>query len=335
MLAMRLGFLFVLIICALAPWAAADTFPARRCVNLGNALDAPREGEWGYRIRSFHLQAIARAGFDSVRLPVRFSAWTEPKPPYRINEKLLRRVDEVIAQSRQNGLAVVLDVHHYYELHRDPDNHSARLAAIWRQLAERYRSQDDRLVFEILNEPEGAKMNAAAVERLHAASVAEIRKISPRRWVVLGGPDWSSVRGVRGWRPSIDARTALTVHYYDPYEFTHQNAPYMRKPPQFPRRWGEPADLARIRQDARFAAAWAQSLGAPLFLGEFGVVETAPLDERAAYVGAVREAFAAEGAGWCVWMFASNNPIWDVHRRRFIPELLEALIPRRRVAAAQ
>jgi len=41
----------------------------RRGVNLGNALEAPHEGDWGYTIAPDHLIAIAGAGFDGVRLP--------------------------------------------------------------------------------------------------------------------------------------------------------------------------------------------------------------------------------------------------------------------------
>ncbi len=62
----------------------ADVFPPaeairqmRRGINLGNALEAPREGEWGYRIEREHLRLIRAAGFDSVRIPIRWSARPE------------------------------------------------------------------------------------------------------------------------------------------------------------------------------------------------------------------------------------------------------------------
>ena len=44
--------------------------PIKRCMNLGSALEAPQEGEWGYVIRRDDLVRLKDAGFDTVRLPV-------------------------------------------------------------------------------------------------------------------------------------------------------------------------------------------------------------------------------------------------------------------------
>ena len=46
--------------------------PVDRCMNLGGALEAPNEGDWGYTIRAEDLETIKAAGFDTVRLPVRW-----------------------------------------------------------------------------------------------------------------------------------------------------------------------------------------------------------------------------------------------------------------------
>ncbi len=45
-----------------------------RGVNFGNAFDAPSEGEWGVVLQEEYFQAAKDAGFDSIRLPVRWSA---------------------------------------------------------------------------------------------------------------------------------------------------------------------------------------------------------------------------------------------------------------------
>ena len=45
-----------------------------RGVNLGNALEAPREGEWGIVLEEAFFRLIAEAGFDTVRVPIRWSA---------------------------------------------------------------------------------------------------------------------------------------------------------------------------------------------------------------------------------------------------------------------
>ena len=55
----------------------AATFEANarlgRGVNLGNALEAPSEGSWGLYLKEEYFKDIAEAGFDSVRVPIRWS----------------------------------------------------------------------------------------------------------------------------------------------------------------------------------------------------------------------------------------------------------------------
>lgn len=52
---------------------------AVRGVNLGGLLDS-REGVWpGWELQAKHLSAVAEAGFDCVRLPVRWWEQSSPK----------------------------------------------------------------------------------------------------------------------------------------------------------------------------------------------------------------------------------------------------------------
>ncbi|HKD37098.1 MAG TPA: hypothetical protein VKB78_09865, partial [Pirellulales bacterium] len=74
------------------PEIAADPFfktmTARfgRGINLGNALEAPHEGDWGVTLKESYFEAIASAGFDSVRIPVRWSAHAAESQPYTIDK---------------------------------------------------------------------------------------------------------------------------------------------------------------------------------------------------------------------------------------------------------
>src|SRR5688572_15936443 len=115
--------------------APAPPFPMRRGVNLGNALEAPNEGEWGYRIEDAHLAAIADAGFDGVRLPVR---WDQHIDGDRVAEAHMTRVAEVAGWALERGLKVQLDVHHYAALIENPARETQRFLALWRQIAERF-----------------------------------------------------------------------------------------------------------------------------------------------------------------------------------------------------
>lgn len=57
----------------------AQTYAANarigRAINLGNGLEAPNEGAWGLYLKEQYFVDIAEAGFDSVRIPIRWSAY--------------------------------------------------------------------------------------------------------------------------------------------------------------------------------------------------------------------------------------------------------------------
>src|SRR5262249_45807118 len=149
---------------------------------------------------------------------------------------------------------------------------------------------------------------------------------NPDRLVVVGGPEWNSLRGLSQWTPPDDPHLALTVHYYDPFPFTHEGAQWINPTPHFGRRWGTPQDRADLVRDANAARDWAAAHDLPLQFGEFGANERLPMDQRAAWTRAVREAFEGAGGGWCVWAFAAGFRIYDPDKRRMIPEIRDALL---------
>src|SRR6185436_11835887 len=92
-------------------------------INIGNALEAPREGEWGMTLKEEYFEAIAQAGFKGVRIPIRWSSHAAEQPPYTIAPSFFERVDWAIEQAVSRKLSVVINVHHYGELDQEPDKH--------------------------------------------------------------------------------------------------------------------------------------------------------------------------------------------------------------------
>jgi endoglucanase len=64
-----------------------------RGINLGNALEAPAEGVWGVTLEEEYFQTIKDAGFDAVRIPIRWSGYADDTPPYTIDPAFFERVD--------------------------------------------------------------------------------------------------------------------------------------------------------------------------------------------------------------------------------------------------
>src|SRR6478736_80535 len=63
-----------------------------RGINLGNALDAPREGAWGVTLEEKHFEMAKAAGLDHIRLPVRFNSHAKNEAPYTIEDSFFKRV---------------------------------------------------------------------------------------------------------------------------------------------------------------------------------------------------------------------------------------------------
>ncbi|MFL7810573.1 MAG: glycoside hydrolase family 5 protein, partial [Anaerolineae bacterium] len=164
-------------------------------VNLGNALEAPTEGEWGVVLEEEYFRLIAEAGFDTVRVPIRWSAHAMDEPPYTIDEAFFQRIDWVIENALSNGLNVVIDIHHYDEFVEVPGTHKERFIAMWRQIASRYGDMPDGLYYELLNEPYGDVM-AWMWNTIVADTIAAIREVDKVHTLVIDGTDWASASGL-------------------------------------------------------------------------------------------------------------------------------------------
>lgn len=298
----------------------AEALPVERCINLGNALEAPTEGEWGYVIQRDHITSVAKAGFDTVRLPVKFSGrWNGE----RIDPALLARVDEVIGWAREDGLQIILDLHHFDELMQAPGAYADDFFAIWQDIAAHYRDAPNDLIFELLNEPSYELTTEGAVA-LFDRVVPMIRSIHPERWIILGGGRWSAATEMAGL-PVYDERTAHTFHFYLPFEFTHQQAHFIDQPPP-PRGWGTAQDRA---ETATELARGLSHDSAPVLLGEFGVYEAAPEQDAIDWLAFVARAADSAGVGWCVWSIAPPFAILETESGTWRDGRLGALMSER------
>lgn len=304
---------------------APAPFPMRRGVNLGNALEAPFEGDWGYRIEAAHLSAIAAAGFDGVRLPVRWN--THMSGANRIDAAFLRRVTEVVSVANASGLIVQLDVHHDDALIANPQRERARFVSLWQEIGEAFAAAPDAtLLFELLNEPNGAAWDGALLTDLQAETIGIVRESNPTRLIVVGPGNWQNIDALSRWMAPDARNIAVSVHYYEPHAFTHQNAEWLgAEAPRYDRAWGAASDIRAVGAQIAQAADWGAAQGLAMQLGEFGANARAPLAQRAAWTRAVREACESRAMSWCVWDYAGAFAVWDRERGAFIPEMSAAL----------
>ncbi len=308
---LRLSLSLLLLLPTLAP--AADIAAANRAlgrgINLGNALEAPREGEWGLTLQPEYFEAIRSAGFDSVRIPIRWSSHAKLEPPYTIDPRFFERIDWAIDQARSQGLVAVINIHHFEELDKNPDRFEAMILALWHQIAARYRDRPGTLYFELLNEPHD-ELTPDRWNAMIPPLLAVIRKANPDRPVIVGPGQWNGFRSLSTLRlPESDKNLIVTFHYYEPFEFTHQGAEWAGPQAQkwLGRTWtGTPEQLKKLTDDLDSVARWSKEHRRPIYLGEYGAYSKAPIDSRVQWTAAVSREADRRAFSRSYWEFGSG-----------------------------
>jgi endoglucanase len=117
----------------------------------------------------------------------------------------------------------------------------------------------------------------------------------------------------------------LTAHYYKPFEFTHQGAPWAELKTSRTIRWGSQSDKDAVQGDFAAIGRWAR--GRPVYLGEFGVYEKAGIESRANYLSFISRSAELEGWAWAYWQFDHDFALFDWEQDRWEAPLLRALFP--------
>lgn len=120
-----------------------------------------------------------------------------------------------------------MNLQHYRGLTRDPLAHTNRFVTLWAQLAEHYASWPEQLYYELLNEPHSA-LTAVLWNTLVKDTLQVIRRTNRTRPVIVGPVLWNSIDAVEMFNlPNDDRHIIVTVHYYNPMQFTHQEATWV------------------------------------------------------------------------------------------------------------
>lgn len=252
---------------ALWPWFSLTTeFPAPRI----DYAWPPFQSDRPVPTRD-DLRRLAALGFDFVRLPL------DPGPfvasAGRRRADLMGELSAAIDMVLAAGLRVLVNIqanaatHHY-----TPDafygSDRAPLFPAYREFTADLaklcvRKGADRVALEPINEPPQA-CGAIAWDRVQSALLGAARRAAPNLTLVATGACGSLVPGLTALDSAPLARFApllYTFHFYEPYLFSHQGAPWMTSEPFY--RWlnavpwpaargGLLATLAAVR--ARMAA---------------------------------------------------------------------------------
>lgn len=291
------------------PSLAPGAVPLRRGWNLGNTLDF-EDRKTNLR-EEWMFESAAEKGFDWVRIPIYWGCRTEIDSPYTVNATFMTMVQETVDWAHKHGLRAMINTHHEDWLDRAGDQFSQQLErflAIWDQVAKHFVSYpDDKLVFEIFNEPKD--MSVDDLNQMHLKSLEVIRRSNPTRQVHIGGLHQMNLAYFLDHLDEMvvpdDAHLALTVHSYYPWKFAGI-------PPTIFNFTDADAQTAYDQHAA--LVPWAAKNGiTAIVTDEMGVTHFQPnKDARLRYYTANTEAMSQLGQGYALW---DDNGWWQVLNR--------------------
>lgn len=321
-----------------------------RGINLGNAWEsaggsgATADCGWNNCIEDGYFKIVKDAGFNSVRLPVRWPADAGRSEPYTLDAGRLSGVKADIDLAIAQGLAVIVNIHHYMEMNsaaanykKSKDNYEkekARMLGIWAQVAKELDSYPDSLlVLEIFNEPHD--MDMEQLNDFMMASYKVIRENAPGKTIMFESNGYSKFAQIKNLEMPADGNIIFSGHYYEPYTITHQGHGYDCN--NSLSGWTASVVTAHF---AEYVAAAAESYPdvnggyVPLNVGEFGTSgqngsncggNGLSDDKRAKWTEAVVAEAEKYGMSWHYWGFVGVGGFeaYDKWGGKWYPELIE------------
>ena len=215
----------------------------------------------------------------------------------------------------------------------------------------------------MLNEPKD-QATTVVLNPIYAEAIKEIRQTNPRRAIFVGPGKWNQAGELPNLRlPDNDQNLIVTVHCYEPFNFTHQGATWTSSdvkslkgivfpgPPPAPFVADPAAKLGRgtldwlqryntlptdknpcsplaFRRPLQEAKKWSDHYGRPMHVGEFGCYIGADPASRARFYAEFRQALDEFGLGWAMWDWKAGFRYWDDGSGQPAPGMRKAMFPK-------
>ena len=336
----------------------------QRGVNLGGWLsqaDETTKAHYDTFITEADIAQIAAMGLDHVRIPVDYTMIeSEDGQPL---EEGYQYIDKAVHWCQAHGLHVLIDMHNTYGYTFDPLAKGADREIFFRNasLQKRFFAMWDRIsscygncpntAFELLNEV----ISPAIAEEWNCIAdrtVDIIRKNAPQAWIVIGGVRYNNVTSVPMLHKPKDDHIVYNFHCYEPLMFTHQRAYWVENMPDltihYPEKVSKYRELSNGLSDnlvgavnemdgdvegpALFETLFAPAVeaaernGAPLYCGEYGVIDQAPSEDALRWIIDIHSVFEKYGIGRSLWNYKEKDfGLMDSHYEDVRSELVKYL----------
>lgn len=319
--------------------------------NLGNTLDANDTGGlkseigWGNpKTTEKMILAVKKAGFNTIRIPVSWGKHIDEKNG-KIAAAWLDRVQEVVDYAYKNGMFVILNSHHdrsWIKLDTASEKTvTQKLKSLWKQISERFKDYDERLMFEAMNEPNtdgseyqwtgGTSSERKVLNRLYEAFVDTVRSgggFNKTRFLLITpyGASWN-YESMADLKLPNDDRIIVSVHSYAPSSVALDTYSSDKKLTESGK---EEIEAAFSNIDDVFL-----SKGIPVIMTEFGTMNKSNTSERvkiAEYYLSVANQYGIHCCWWDNGSIAQGEGVEGfalLNRKTlkwYYPELVKALV---------
>jgi endoglucanase len=281
-------------------------------------------GEWGPRAKfeEEDFEIMTEWEFDFARIPMSYWRWASKNDWFKIDEEVIKDIDEAVAMGKQYKVHINLNLHRIpgycingrnqepVDLYEDtPENMQKALdGAIfhWKMFARRYKGiPNTQLSFDLINEPPFTKEETRHVEVV-TALVKAIREEDPDRLIVSDGKDAgrTPIFGI------TDLGLVQSTRGYTPMTVTHYKADWVRQSafessgvPTWPLKGNDGKVWDKAALKAGLIDTWMPLVkkGVPVHVGEWGCYNKTPHDVVLAWMKDVLSLWKEVGWGHALW----------------------------------
>lgn len=307
------------------------TIPRWRGFNLTNLMGPQHMS----RFVETDLIWMKEFGFDFARIPMNYWCWSDPKDWYKMDESILKWIDEVVAFGRKHEIHINLNFHRipgYCVNGRDREQHDlfegsseGQAKALdaashhWREFAKRYKGiSSDELSFDLMNEPPWMDDDVRYVEIIRHL-VKAIRDVDPDRLIAADGSDIGQtpipdvadlglIQSTRGYVPKMISHYTAT--------WVPENEFESFEPPVWPMhdKNGDLWNRDKIYKELITPWLPLHEKGVPIHVGEWGCFNKTPHEACLGWMEDMLSIWKELGWGWAMWNFRGSFGILNSGR---------------------
>ena len=175
------------------------------------------------------FQMIQELGFNFVRLPMDYRTWIVDKDWRKINDNILKEIDDAVTYGEKYGIHINMNFHRApgwtvaspaeeKSVWTDPE--ALEVCALhWATFAKRYKKfSNEQVSFNLFNEPTTVDPERYMI--VHRTLVDAIRAEDSNRLIICDGTEYAA----KPFLPLVELKVAQATRGYAPGEISHYQA---------------------------------------------------------------------------------------------------------------